>query len=447
MAQKLKIYTIEYNLQHDDVVNLKCFSRGALIDADVVLVDPDAIYRKILSINQECDGLYAGKPILYESYSRDVYEMFERRKEEIRILLRNGKTIFVFLEPEYEVNIIEQVSHEWKGSKRINMRHLSSVSNYSFLPFHFDYREGSGSSVAICSRTPFESITNPLKDHISYSAYFPNAPENSIVFAVTPSTKNPVGVVMKCGNGNIVFLPIISMDKDKKIQIFVKFLIDLTRILHEGTNLTPEPDWSGKLEIPGEAKIKEEMNNVEQQLKNVKGELDKKYDELLIAQSWKRLLYEKGKPLEQIVQKAFEILGFTVSQIKNSIEEHDVILTSDEGRALGEIEGKDTKAINVDKFRQLSTNLDEDFEKTGSYAKGILIGNGFRLTEPNARPCQFTERVITGATTKKFALLTTYELYRAIVYILEHHEDATFAANCRKKIFETNGDIGKLEIP
>jgi hypothetical protein len=58
-----------------------------------------------------------------------------------------------------------------------------------------------------------------------------------------------------------------------------------------------------------------------------------------------------------------------------------VVFESEEGRLIGEAEGKDNKAINVDKLRQLSMNIHEDIqrEEVTTPAKGVLFGNGYRF--------------------------------------------------------------------
>ena len=80
-------------------------------------------------------------------------------------------------------------------------------------------------------------------------------------------------------------------------------------------------------------------------------------------------------------------MGFTVSHFENSESEFDVIFESKEGRLIGEAEGKDNKAINIDKLRQLEMNIHEDFarDEVEDMAKGALIGNAYRLIEPEER--------------------------------------------------------------
>ena len=92
----------------------------------------------------------------------------------------------------------------------------------------------------------------------------------------------------------------------------------------------------------------------------------------------KRLLYENGKPLEDAIRITLEMMEFRVEHFENSESEFDVVFESKEGRLIGEAEGKDNKAINISKLRQLEMNIHEDFERdeVSDMAKGVLIEIG-----------------------------------------------------------------------
>src|SRR5207245_1319034 len=102
-----------------------------------------------------------------------------------------------------------------------------------------------------------------------------------------------------------------------------------------------------------------------------------------------------------------------------SDSEFDVIFESPEGRCLGEVEGKDTKAINIDKFSQLERNLQEDFAREGvtEYAKGVLFGNAERLKPPAERGHAFTGKCITAAKRVHAALVRTADLFDPVRYL------------------------------
>jgi hypothetical protein len=76
-------------------------------------------------------------------------------------------------------------------------------------------------------------------------------------------------------------------------------------------------------------------------------------DKLQSAVSIRGLLYEKGKPLENAIIDALRMLGLTANPFKETDSEFDVVFESQEGRLIGEAEGKDNNAVNTEKLRQL----------------------------------------------------------------------------------------------
>lgn len=141
-------------------------------------------------------------------------------------------------------------------------------------------------------------------------------------------------------------------------------------------------------------------------------------------------------------------MGFHAEPFKDSNSEFDVVFESDEGRLIGEAEGKDNKAINIDKLRQLAMNIHEDLqrEEVTKPAKGVLFGNGFRLSPLSDRKIQFTEKCISAAQSSSTALLPTSELFRVVRALLQHPNN-DFARLCRKAIFEGAGIISLPSSP
>ena len=98
--------------------------------------------------------------------------------------------------------------------------------------------------------------------------------------------------------------------------------------------------------------------------------------------------------METAIIEALKILGFEASAFKDSDSEFDVVFECSEGRVIGEAEGKDNKPINIDKLRQLEMNVHEDFSRpeVEQPAKGALIGNAYRITDPATRTDFFTDK-------------------------------------------------------
>lgn len=160
------------------------------------------------------------------------------------------------------------------------------------------------------------------------------------------------------------------------------------------------------------------------------------------------MLYEKGKPLEAAILKSLKILGFESSKYRASDSEFDVVFESREGRLIGEVEGKDNKAININKLRQLEMNIHEDFsrDEVNDMAKGVLIGNAYRLLPPEERGDFFTEKCLIAANRSKTALIKTTDLFYISRY-LSARVARVFAEKCRKAILETVGIVVFPNIP
>lgn len=141
-------------------------------------------------------------------------------------------------------------------------------------------------------------------------------------------------------------------------------------------------------------------------------------------------------------------MGFDAKGFENSESEFDVVFESAEGRLIGEAEGKDSKAINIEKLRQLSMNIHEDLqrESVSKPAKPVLFGNGFRLQPLSERGDPFTEKCLSAANSSNTALVSTPDLFPIVQFLLNKF-DAEFAKLCRQTLVSSIGRVVFPSIP
>jgi hypothetical protein len=233
-------------------------------------------------------------------------------------------------------------------------------------------------------------------------------------------------------------------------QKFVSGIVGIDKAFREKTEISPAPEWT-ELEdfiLPREQQIREDLLKIESRLESIQKEKEVKQQELAEEISLKRLLYEKGKPLETAIHDALHIFGFDVSHFNNGDSEFDVVFVCSEGRLIGEVEGKDNKPINIDKLRQLEMNINEDFtrDEVKEMAKGALIGNAFRLTKPDDRGAFFTEKCLTASQRSQTALISSVDLFKIAKY-LTGSCDKAFAKKCRRAILASVGVVCFPPIP
>ena len=143
------------------------------------------------------------------------------------------------------------------------------------------------------------------------------------------------------------------------------------------------------------------------------------------------------------------LFGFAAQPFANGQSEFDVVFISSEGRCLGEVEGKDNKPINIEKFSQLERNLQEDFarDEVTEQAKGVLFGNAFPLKALEEREDFFTVKCVSAAKRIGAALVRTPDLFLPAKYLKENSSDSDYATACRKAIFSASGEIVTFPEP
>jgi hypothetical protein len=230
----------------------------------------------------------------------------------------------------------------------------------------------------------------------------------------------------------------------------ISAVVALDLALHSDGEMTPEPAWASNstFSLAAERALGVELLAAESQLEEAQKRKEAIVERLRTVGQLRGLLYEKGKPLEKAIIDALRLLGFSAQPYKEGSSEFDVVFESAEGRLIGEAEGKDNKAINVDKLRQLAMNIHEDLnrDEVTAPAKGVLFGNGFRLQPPHKREAAFTKKCITAAQSSSTSLIATQDLFRVARYLSDHKDD-TNATECRKAILSSMGLVSLPETP
>jgi len=462
MTKKKQIFTIGYTIPYFDENCVNFYDELSLMDADILLISPDSLeprgdWVKFTSSDSGCYNVDASKIYL---------KKMSRLKKEIEDHLNAGKNVYILLTKEEEYYLANSVSSEKKGQSVFN---TEMHSNYNFLPINIGIlTSASGKRIEFSGNSIFNDFYGKFKKNLEYQLYIENPNGAQIIFTGKDKAK-VLGAIYKVKNGHLVVLPFIKYDEEKFTEYkgkedepcwtseavkfgkgLVKTFVDIDKALRGSENRTSPPNWINRVEF---------QLTQEQVLKKKVEEKSKKINELILQKNelltkidqeirLKDLLFEKGKTLENAINIALETLGYKAENYNDGNLEIDHVITSPEGsRFIGEAEGKDTSAINIDKFRQLSTNIQEDLqrEEVKNPATGILFGNGFRLTKPSERAEQFTTKCINTAKSLNCILVRTTDLFRVTKYIKES-KDKTFAKSCQDAISNSFGKIVEFPI-
>jgi hypothetical protein len=457
-----KILTIGFRVASDDVTSERLSSKASLLDWDIVLFRP--VIDEFPAYESDT---YLGKRSLSDTASFRLKEACEHWRREIKQAFENGKTIIVFL-PELEQIYIATGERQFSGTGRNQKttRIVGLYSNYAALPFALSPLNATGSEIKLVSQKAdvLAPYWNEFKSVSEYKVIFSEEVKGT---SLTTKTGNrSVGAIFRSSvsPGAAVLLPDIEFSPEKFFREregrqywtseakefaarLISAVVALDRALRSSTEVTPEPAWAtGPVyALSIERSLQAQLLHAERAVEEAQKTKEDTLERLRNAGRLRALLYEKGKPLENGVIRALSLLGFQATAYKQADSEFDVVFESTEGRLLGEAEGKDSKAINVDKLRQLAMNIHEDLqrEEVTEPAKGVLFGNGFRLTPPNEREAQFTQKCITAALSSGTALVTTTDLFAAAHY-LSDQEDLEYARQCRLSILS---GVGPTTLP
>ncbi len=457
-----KIVTIGFELADENIEQIKFSSKSSLMDWDIVLFKPnisDYIHNGYGGDN------YQGKPCLGDDLSFRLKESCEHWRREIKEAVESGKTIFVFLNKLESVYVATgEMRTSGTGRNQKETRIVTEYSNYSSLPLPAKYvvSEGRKMNLNHIYKDILHDYWEVFEEKSFYNVYFPENLSGASI--ITKTGNKAVSLVLRGENSNgaLMLLPDIEFEdnsffeSNESEEIFfskegqnfssslISAIVDIDKKLRSAGELTEMPDWAKADEfiLEKERKLQHKLLVVETSVEKAQKEKEKVINELSESRKLRALLYETGKPLEAAVLLALETLGFSVKQVHNNNSEFDVVVESNEGRLIGEVEGKDNKAINITKLRQLSLNIHEDLdqEDVKSPAKGILFGNGYRLKKLEDRKELFTKKCITSAETTSIGLLATSDLYVMAKHFVDY-PDNKFAKECRELLINKVGII------
>lgn len=456
-----KILTVGLQLASDQTEFSAFDSKTSLLDWDIVLFRPD-IDGMTYSSEQ-----YQGKSMLTDSASFRLKESCEHWRREIKQAFETGKTVLIFLAPLHEVYVdTGQRSYSGTGRNQRTTRQVTICSNYESIPVPLNPVQATGSSIKLTKRGA--EILAPYWENFGGDSTYEVLLTGEKIPAclVTKTGEKPVGALYrsKASEGTLLFLPdldfssetfvVESKGEEKWTAVAKQFAarmitaaVAIDRALRAGAEITPEPSWAteARFALPAEPSLRKQLLEAENQVVEAQRQKETIVEALKKAGAFRALLFEKGKPLERAIVDALRLIGFDASPYKDSESEFDVVFETEEGRLIGEAEGKDNKPVNVDKLRQLAMNIHEDLQRddVNAPAKGVLFGNAYRLQAVQDRSPPFTDKCINAASSMSLALVFTPDLFVVVKHLMET-PDIEYSRACRLAIIN---NIGRVNFP
>lgn len=271
------------------------------------------------------------------------------------------------------------------------------------------------------------ALSSVLKKLDWYEYYFSSYPQNATILA-QDKVKHPIALRLPCWGGEVILLPGRPLSYQypteyQRTSYWQDILSSLVGILPQLKRLPEKvllPAWVSDYKFPEEKELIKQDREIHTKLEKIRL---RKY-----------LLATRGKPLEDAVGSALREMGFVVEkQPEGSYV--DFILKIDGVEKAGiEVAGSIAQ-INVKEFRQLLHFL-QDCEVDKKEMKGILVGNHFCEKAPSERGDAFTKDAIEAAEKHKVTLLTTIDLFDALLRL---DKGETLPKDVQTKILKSVG--------
>ncbi|MBM3544139.1 MAG: hypothetical protein FJX44_06505 [Alphaproteobacteria bacterium] len=474
MAKK-RIFTVGFDLPGDEFEYVEFDSDQTLLDADIILFQPTLGNFRLAPFAE-----YGGKSILDEHSSFASKRYLDHWRSEIVAAVGSGKLVVVYLVKPFELNrYTGEKRFSGTGRNRATTMMVTDVSSYEAIPSITKVTSKSGSEVRLEKEGSYlahywSEFAGPYEAEIEGEF-------NRVILRSRAGNRVVAAAFHAKSGGSLLLLPPLHYDEKvflhdaaedeankeneenedegqywteeafKFGKRLVAVLVALSDTLKQSVQTTPPPAWSldSKYRLSAETDMElviSERASAIIKLQNEKADLENQLVELGNLRS---LLYEQGRPLENAVIEAMTLFGFKAEPFSDGESEFDCVFVSTEGRCLGEVEGKDNKAINIEKFSQLERNLQEDFERdeVTEHAKGVLFGNAYRLQPVDEREDFFTAKCISAAKRIEAALVRTPDLFGPAKYLKENSSDSDYAAACRNAIFHAKGEVVVFPSP
>jgi hypothetical protein len=456
---KKRIFTVGFALPGSEFEYVPFNSDQSLLDADIVLF-------KVGYGNYYATKEYQGELLFDHTQSASLYKCLQHWRSELLDVTDAGKLAIVFLtKPLSYFRYTGEQQFSGTGRSRQTTNMVNRIESYSAVPNITSVEAKSGREVRLTTDGLYLSAYwKEFEEYCQYEAFIEGVFTHVIL---TTKTGGRTVAAAFHDKGVMLFLPPINYDEDAFInddaddededeescwtpeaKEFGKRLLTALTALEKGIlcdrSVTPPPAWALDLSFltSQEASLHVEISKLTEIINEFQIKRTNLEQCLEEAGSIRALLYAQGKPLEHAVREALGVFGFSAVRFDDGESEFDVIFEAPGMRCIGEVEGKDNKAISIEKFSQLERNIQEDYARDDvtEFAKGVLFGNAERLTSPSQRGEAFTAKCITAAKRAHVALVRTPDMFDPVRY-LRNQTDEAYAEACREAIMSADGKI------
>jgi len=412
-------------------------SADSLAGFDAVLIDPlslPTLWQPYAELGP--DGTYRLHPGRDFGLSRALEKLFALRQRELEdLLFRGGGVLVVRVRASDEGVIIEG-----NPPRRLDSYGFLPKASLVAGPHHLALPQG----IRFMSRRGTDvQVLDPLHPLAPYLERFSSHGYEAVLTAVLGAplsafgrilaqnrVGDPLAFDLPVGLGRILFLPAFpNADGREAWELLRPGIAALLDLPLPAT----APDWFGNYALPGEDELRKSL----EELAREKERLIRREEELSSAQreleTFKALLYPRGKTaFLSAVKAAFSRLGFNLAELK---EPATFLAESKEENFLVRVGFSPFSPVGPEEHRALLLALDRLKNEERRELRGLLVCLAQPEIDPKRRGPQWQEAVERASRDYRFALVSAYDLFRAVAQVLAGADPAEI----RKSLAEAEG--------
>ena len=420
------------NFNHNNIEVIKYSSEQTILEYDLIIINVNNIYEEY-----EFVGSYQGVPLLTHKSSRDMEKDIVRRSKEFETYLNSGKSIVV-ITPYREKRTIYTGKQEVSGTGRSSR--ITNIVNFidtdSFSPTKFNTTKATGQNIEFIDKKAKEIFSKYIDCFEYYSFTDKKNIQNPIAKIV--GTDEIVFWYENINNGIVLFMPDVYFSQfekqngSKKEKKFLEEVYEFIQNKNEKSTLDV-PEWLNTYETLEEKEINQRMNKIDNDIKKLNKQRERLENKKSDINYIKRLFISSGEELENIVKDVFKELGFNI--VKSGGNEEDLVCEIKGKYFIIEIKGGEGTATEKHTAQTLKWKTNY-FINTGIEGKGVLVINGLKDKELNARKDIFPKQILKYAEYQNLCLLSTIQLFN----ILEEFKESKITTEeISDKIFNQKG--------
>ena len=428
----MRIISIGCPVPSPSVDNHSIANAPSIFDYDACIIDLQSVSEQIEGIAASTLDVRApdGRAITQGesgAFHYGLAELLHQRQMEFRQLLDRGGVLIVFAYPN--------VRHP-------NVPSFPGLNRYSLIPqpdsdpFKWPtLRPADGKDVRpTMPRHAASEFLDELAGRLRYRALFDFSSSSEATVIARSVGGAAVAADFKVGPGRIVALPPADTLSSSQRKAFSTALLEMIERLAQEPEERAAPAWVRRYDTPEASEARDELAAAQEELKQAQRRVTEAESLVADTTRFQSMLWQsQNHAFQDVIQDAFRLLGYSVSSVESGIEIRD-------GSDISMVELSSANNAMSDRlYLTLQSRLEEHFLRRKSRPKGIIVGSGFRQTDPRIRREPFPRSLVDACETYGYAIIPVEALFELVTFALEAADEPEVLEEIRRSIAEASG--------